>query len=40
MSHYIKTEADRQEAIKALGNGLVWQIPYEIGKAIIERDAA
>ena len=31
---------DRVNKLKALGNGLVWQIPYEIGKAIIERDAA
>jgi len=28
---------DRVNKLKALGNGLVWQIPYAIGKAIMER---
>jgi len=27
---------DRANKLKALGNGLVWQIPYAIGRAIME----
>ena len=30
---------DRVNKLKALGNGLVWQIPYAIGQAIMERES-